>query len=51
MLINFFKCYKQLVNQKILEKKELELVYKWIMIFLNFILITKKYKLLLINDI
>ena len=30
MLINFFKCYKQLVNQKILEKKELELVYKWI---------------------
>lgn len=30
MLINFFKCYKQLVNQKILEKKELDLVYKWI---------------------
>tara|TARA_Y100001954_G_C15493626_1_gene446348 strand:+ start:87 stop:431 length:345 start_codon:yes stop_codon:yes gene_type:complete len=30
MLINFFKCYKHLVNQKILEKKELELVYKWI---------------------
>ena len=29
MLINFFKCYKQLVNKKILEKKELELVYKW----------------------
>jgi hypothetical protein len=30
MLINFFKCYKQLVKEKILEKKELELVYKWI---------------------
>jgi hypothetical protein len=30
MLINFFKCYKELVNKKILEKKELELVYKWI---------------------
>ncbi len=30
MLINFFKCYKQLVDQKILEKKELDLVYKWI---------------------
>ena len=29
MLINFFKCYKQLVNEKILEKKELDLVYKW----------------------
>tara|TARA_B100000965_G_C19378088_1_gene663397 strand:- start:417 stop:761 length:345 start_codon:yes stop_codon:yes gene_type:complete len=30
MLINFFRCYKQLVDKKILEKKELELVYKWI---------------------
>jgi len=29
MLINFFRCYKQLVDKKILEKKELELVYKW----------------------
>ena len=29
MLINLFKCYKQLVNEKILEKKELDLVYKW----------------------
>ena len=29
MLINFFKCYNQLVNEKILEKKELDLVYRW----------------------
>ena len=29
MLINFFKCYEKLVKEKILEKKELELVYKW----------------------
>ena len=30
MLINFFKCYNQLVKEKVLEKKELDLVYKWI---------------------
>ncbi|MFL2891443.1 MAG: STELLO glycosyltransferase family protein [Candidatus Pelagibacter sp.] len=30
MLINFFKCYEKLVEEKILEKNELELVYKWI---------------------
>ena len=30
MLINFFKCYNQLVKEKVLEKKELDLVFKWI---------------------
>ena len=30
MLINFFKCYKRLVDERIFEKKELELVYKWL---------------------
>ena len=30
MLINFFKCYNQLVKEKFLEKKKLDLVYKMI---------------------
>ena len=30
MLINFFKCYKRLIDERILEKKELDLVYKWL---------------------
>jgi hypothetical protein len=31
MLINFFKCYKELTKNRIIEKKELELVSKWLM--------------------
>ena len=30
MLINFFKCYKELTKNKLIEKNELDLVSKWI---------------------
>ena len=29
ILINIFKCYEGLINNKILEKNELDLVYRW----------------------
>ena len=30
MLINIYKCYDQLTKKKILEKKELNLLNKWL---------------------
>jgi hypothetical protein len=31
MLINIFKCYKELIKDKIIDKKELDLVNKWLL--------------------